>query len=180
MLGQSEKIYARDTKTIEITKEEAIKFLNKNHLQGGYNRIKKAFGLIKDNKIVSVMTFDQQEGRKKMEDIDWNLSRFCNKKGYTIVGGASKLLKGFEKTYKPTRIVSYADADWSTGGLYKTLGFEQVSWSKPDYKYVVGDERQHKSGWRKPKGYPLTEKQIMQELEIPRIWDCGKIKYQKK
>ena len=69
------------------------------------------------------MTFDSFEGRKKMEESGYNLSRFCNKLGYNVIGGASKLLNHFIKTYKATRIVSYADKDWSIGSLYYTLGF---------------------------------------------------------
>lgn len=177
-LKLSKVIFARKTKCKEISKEESRKFLNENHLQGAYSRIKKTLGLFHKEELVSVMVFDHQEGRKNLSKDEWNLSRFCNKKNTTVVGGASKLLKTFLRNNSPKRIISYADADWSTGGLYENLGFTEVSRSRPDYKYVVEGKREHKSKWRKKKGQTKTEREIMQELGIERIYDCGKIKYE--
>lgn len=177
-LKLSKVIFARKTKCKEVSKEESRKFLNENHLQGAYSRIKKTIGLFHKEELVSVMVFDHQEGRKNLSEDEWNLSRFCNKKNTTVVGGASKLLKTFLRNNSPKRIISYADADWSTGGLYENLGFTEVSRSRPDYKYVVEGKREHKSKWRKKKGQTKTEREIMQELGIERIYDCGKIKYE--
>ena len=61
-----------------------------------------------------------------MKNNEWNLSRFCNKAGYNIIGGASKLLNNFIKNNEVYRIISYADKDWSIGSLYYTLGFENI------------------------------------------------------
>ena len=178
-LGRSEKIYGRKTLIKEITRAEAIKFLDNNHLQGSYLRILKAYGLYHKETLVSVMTFDHQEGRKKMNDNEWNLSRFCNILNTTVVGGASKLLQHFIKNNTVTRVISYADADWSIGGLYETLGFSKVSHSKPDYKYLVNGKREHKSKWRKKPGEIKTESEIAKERGALKIYDCGKIKYEK-
>ena len=97
------------------------------------------------------MTFDSFEGRKKMEEGGYNLSRFCNKININVVGGASKLLNYFIKTYNPSRIISYADKDWSIGQLYYTLGFTNVGGNGPDYKYIVDNKRVHKSRYKKSK-----------------------------
>lgn len=80
------------------------------------------------------MTFDQFEGRKKMKDVEWNLNRFCNKVGHSVIGGASKLLKYFIKNYETKRIISYADRDWSIGSLYENIEFIKINESGPDYK----------------------------------------------
>lgn len=176
---QSLRIPARKTEVKKIDNREAIKFLDKNHLQGSYRGLKLSYGLFHNEELVSVMTFDKQEGRKTMKDKDWNLSRFCNKLNTSVTGGASKLLKCFTKENNPQRIISYADADWGVGNLYEKLGFEEVSKSRPDYKYLVNKKREHKSKWRKPKGEIKTEREIMQGLGIERIYDCGKIKYTK-
>ena len=99
--------------------------------------------------------------------------------GYNVVGGASKLLSYFIKEYNSKRIVSYADKDWSVGSLYYTLGFENIGESTPDYKYIVGDKRVHKSKYRKSKlKTTLTEKQATEKIGISRIYDCGKIKFE--
>ena len=121
------------------------------------------------------MTFDKFEGRKKLSETEYNLNRFCNKIGYSVIGGASKLLKYFIDTYQPTRIISYADRDWSIGNLYEKLGFEMLYKSKPDYKYVVTDKRIHKSNYKKSKTGISEAK-----LNLLKIYDCGKIKFELK
>jgi hypothetical protein len=108
-----------------------------------------------------------------MSQNEWNLNRFCNKLEHNIIGGASKLLKFFIDNWKPKRIISYADKDWSRGNLYQKLNFEKVSESEPDYKYVVGEKRVHKSNFKKSVTGISESK-----LEIPKIWDCGKIKWE--
>ena len=129
------------------------------------------------------MTFDTFEGRKKMEEAGYNLSRFCNKINTNVVGGASKLLSYFIKVYEPSRIVSYADKDWSIGSLYYTLGFENIGGNGPDYKYIVDGKRVHKSRDKKSRlgiqGTSITEHQETKRLGIHRIYDCGKIKFEK-
>ena len=115
-----------------------------------------------------------------MEEGGYNLSRFCNKLGYNVVGGASKLLSYFIKEYNPSRIISYADKDWSIGSLYYTLGFENVGGNGPDYKYIVDNKRVHKSRYKKSKLKTIiSESKAMKELGINRIYDCGKIKFEK-
>jgi hypothetical protein len=125
------------------------------------------------------MTFNNFEGRKKMEEGGWNLSRFCNKIGTSVIGGASKLLKYFIKNYNPIRVVSYADKDWSVGSLYYQLGFSNINESLPDYKYVVDNKRIHKSNFKKSKlKYTCTEKEYITSIGVYKIWDCGKIKFE--
>jgi hypothetical protein len=86
-----------------------------------------------------------------MEKGGYNLSRFCNKLGNNIIGGASKSLAYFIRNYDVKRIVSYADKDWSIGKLYYTLGFENIGGNGPDYKYIVDNKRVHKSRYKKSK-----------------------------
>lgn len=172
-LGLSQRIWARKCKIIEINDIKSAKsFLENNHIQG-FVRSNVKLGLTYDGEIISIMTFDNLEGRKKMADGEWNINRFCNKLGYTVVGGASKLINYFMKYYNPNRIISYADADWSTGNIYQKLGFNKVHQTNPDYKYLVSGKRIHKSNFRKSK-IGMGES----SLDIPKIWDCGKIKFQ--
>jgi len=97
------------------------------------------------------------------------------------VGGASKLLNYFIKKYKPVRIISYADRDWSFGNLYYKLGFNLVSESNPDYKYLYNKKRTHKSKFRKSRiKTNLTESEQMKINGINKVWDCGKIKFELK
>lgn len=173
LLSQSRVIYARKCKVIEISDAEVARnFLDENHIQGSVGSSVK-IGLYFDNNLVSLMTFDHSEGRKRMSDTDWNLSRFCNVLGVSVVGGASKLISFFIRKYNPKRIISYADRDWSVGNLYLTLGFHKVHETNPDYKYIIGNRRVHKSRYRK--SYTGISES---NLNIPKIWDCGKYKYE--
>lgn len=180
-LGSSDtKISARkcDIRVIDSPKISK-QFLDENHIQGSVNSVIK-IGLYHDNKLVSIMTFDHNEGRKKMSDSEWNLSRFCNLLNTNIVGGASKLLSFFIKSFNPSRIISYADKDWSIGGLYKNMNFVESHNTNPDYKYIVNGERIHKSRFRKSKlKTNLTESQHMKIVGYNKIFDCGKIKFEK-
>jgi hypothetical protein len=79
-----------------------------------------------------IKTVGETRFSKKYE---WEMIRFCNKKYITVVGGASKLLKYFERQYKPKSIISYADKRYSNGNLYNKLGFTFSHNSNPNYWY---------------------------------------------
>jgi hypothetical protein len=174
----SEKIFARKCIIKEVNINDCKQFLNDNHIQGKVNSVLK-LGLYFEEELVSLMTFDHNEGRKKMEEGGYNLNRFCNKLNTNVIGGASKLLKYFERVYNPIRIVSYADKDWSIGDLYYKLGFENIGDNAPDYKYIVNNKRVHKSRYKKSKlNSTLTESQEMIKRDILKIYDCGKLKFE--
>ena len=175
----SNKIYARKCDVRVMNDPKIVrKFLNDNHIQGYVISVLK-LGLYHNDYLVGMMIFDHSEGRKKMGDDEWNLARFCNKLGTNVIGGASKLMKYFVEHYKPSRIISYADRDWSFGDLYYKLGLDLVSKSKPDYKYIVDGLRVHKSRYKKNNlNTKLTEKQEMVKRNIDRVYDCGKLKFE--
>ncbi len=179
LLNLSCKIFARKCNVREVSTKESREFLENNHIQGKVNSSLK-LGLYYNEYLVSLMTFDYFEGRKKMEDSGWNLNRFCNRTGISVVGGASKLLKYFTNNYNVKRIISYADKDWSVGDLYYKLGFSDIGGNGPDYKYIVDGKRVHKSRYKKSKlKTKLTESKQMELNGIKRIYDCGKIKFEK-
>ena len=110
LLGIYDKIvYSRKCEIKEVDSKISKKFQDEYHIQGSVNS-KISLGLYYQNKLISLMTFGKCRFDKKHE---WELLRFCNKLGYHIPGSASKLLKYFEKTYKPISLVSYADRRWS-------------------------------------------------------------------
>ena len=174
------KIYARNCDVREVNIVDSRKFLNNNHIQG-FVKSNIKIGLYYNEELVSFMSFDHYEGRNKIGDTEWNLNRFCSLLRTNVVGGASKLLSYFIKNTKVSRIVSYADKDWSSGTLYNKLGFELVSETSADYKYIIGDKRIHKSRYRKSRlvKSKMTEYQIMKSSDINRIYDCGKLKFEK-
>ena len=121
-------------------------------------------------------------GNKNKEN-HYELLRFCNKINTNIVGGASKLFKYFVNNYKPLEITTFADRCWSNGNLYKELGFEFISKTSPNYYYVVDGVRKHRFNFRKDKlikeGFDpnKTERDIMLERKIYRIYDSGNLKF---
>ena len=184
LIGGSKRLYARKCKIKHIPPSVYRDFCEKNHTQGPLNS-KVKIGLFYDNELVSVMGFGKLRkslGSTHVDDV-WELHRFCNKLNLTVVGGSSKLFKHFLKTYKPKKIISYADRSWSMGGMYEKLGFELVSETKPNYYYIINKKRFNRYNFRKDKlvseGYDpkLTEKQIMLDRGVYRIYDSGSLKY---
>lgn len=179
ILGNNERIYARDTECIEIQFEECKKFLELNHIQG--NCVSQwRYGLILNHELVAVMTF----GKSRFSD-EYELLRFANKTGIDIVGGASKLLSHFLKDNEEIRkIVSFADRRWSRGKLYEALGFRFVRKTNPSYYYIVDHKRVNRMKFQKSNlvkmGYSpgKTEHEIMNEHGYYRIYDCGTLKYE--
>jgi hypothetical protein len=110
--------------------------------------------------------------------------RFSNKTFTNVIGGASKLFKFFLEKYKPNKIISYSDIRYFDGSLYKKLGFNEKSKSKPNYSYVINDKRYYRFNFRKSilvkQGFDpnKTEKEIMFERKIYRIYDCGNIRWE--
>jgi hypothetical protein len=177
------KIHARKCEIREITSKTSKVFLENNHIQGNVNS-KVKLGLYYDDILVSVMTFSKGRILMGGKDFEWELNRFCNLLNHNVMGGASKLLNFFIKTYLPNIIVSYSDIRIFDGGMYNKLGFNKISQSKPNYWYVVKDIRRHRFGYRKSilvkEGFDksLTERQIMFNRKIYRIYDCGNIRWE--
>jgi hypothetical protein len=135
-MGRTTKIFARKCIIKEVDSKTSKWFLDNNHLQGNrYSKIN--YGLYYNDELVSLMTFGSPNNSKSFE---YELIRFCSKLNYTIVGGASKLLKHFEKIIKPKSLVTYANKRWSLGNLYKTIGFTFSHESNPNYFYFKEDD----------------------------------------
>ena len=131
------------------------------------------------------MTFSKCRFDKKHE---WELLRFCNKLGYHVPGGASKLLKYFERNYNPKSLVSYADRRWSQGKVYEKLGFTFSHASAPNYwywkdRYLLESRvkyQKHKLKTILEKfDETKTEVENMQDNGYNRIFDCGNLVYEK-
>jgi hypothetical protein len=178
------KIYGRKTEIKEVSPKETRLFLESNHIQGFCNSLIK-LGLYHNNELVSVMTFGGLRkimGTKSKEG-SYELLRFCNKLNTTVIGGADKLLKYFIKNHQPKEIISYADRRWSQGNLYEKLGFTHVNNSIQNYFYIINKNREYRFKYRKDilikQGFDSnsTERQIMLDRGIYRIYDCGNKKY---
>lgn len=183
-------VYARKCIIKEI-KEPSVymKFLNENHIQGAVG-CKHAIGLYYNDELISLMTFGALRkalGSTNKEN-EYELLRFCNKLNYHIPGGASRLFKYFINTYKPNKIISYADRRWSNGNLYYKLGFNLHHSSLPNYWYIdpMYSYREYRFKYRKselPKllehfDPEISEQQNMLDNGFNIIYDCGNMVFE--
>jgi len=185
VLKLSDKIYARKTILKKIINKDLIQeFLTNNHLQGFVNT-NINYGLYYNDELVSLMTFMKTRKilNKTDKESEYELVRFCNKTGISVIGGASKLFKQFIKEYNPVTVLSYCDLSWANGGLYRNLGFHSIGVTKPNYHYVIKGKRENRINYQKhklvKKGYDknLTEVEIMCQLGHYRIFNCGNEKF---
>lgn len=186
-LGKNTRIFARKCEVKEISYKIAENFLFENHIQGPV-KSKYNFGLFYGGELVSIMTFGNLRknlGQNKEEGV-FEMLRFCNKKYYNVIGGASKLFKFFIKTYLPKKIISYADRRWSIGRLYEKMGLKKEKNTQQNYFYIKKNElkRINRFSMRKDiliKQYncpkEMTEKDFCEQNGFLRIYDCGNIKY---
>ena len=181
-----ETVFARKCEVKEVDSKTSREFQEKNHIQGAINA-KVHLGLFYENELISLMTFGKSRFNKKYE---WELLRFCNKLGYHIPGGASRLLKHFERNQKPKSLISYADRRWSQGKLYEALGFQLDHISEPDYWYFNSYEQPILESRVKYQKHKLknilisfdelkTEEQNMKSNGFHRVFDCGNLVFTK-
>lgn len=178
-LEKKEVIGARKCIIKRIATEEAKTFLEKNHIQG-HHPSTLYYGAYYNGGIVGVLSL-------KKDKEGWELTRFATEINYSFPGLADKMLKHFINDFAPRMIKTFADRRWTVNNddnLYTKLGFNLSEIERPDYRYVVGNERKHKFGFRKQilhkkYGVPMewTEKQMCDSLGFYRIWDCGLFKY---
>jgi predicted transcriptional regulator len=165
-INNEERIFARKCSINHKPNKDMVKrFMNLYHIQG-YAANNKAIALEYNNETVAVMLFKGNV-----------LTRYTTSK--KVVGGFSKLLKASDID----EIITFVDLDTFTGDAYFKVGFEIDSYLKPGYKYVVNGKRIHKFNFRLKKFREdpnllyeegLTEKQLAQLNNIPRIYDSGK------
>lgn len=177
-LNLNTKIHARKCKIIPLSSKQASDFVNTYHLQGNAPSSVK-FGLCYEDDLVMVMTFATP---RFTNDHEFEIIRLATKSGLTVVGGASKLLNHFVKTYNPKSIITYSDKMHSSGKVYEQLGFTYYKTTSPGYKYTRDynlifnrtvfqkNKLVSKLDYYDP---TLSEWENMQMNSYDRIWDCG-------
>jgi len=178
-IGNTVRIFARKCVIKEVNDSTNFELLN--HLQGpGKSSIR--LGLYYNDELVSLMTFGKSRYDKRYQ---YELIRFCSKLNTTVIGGASKLLKYFERNYEPESIISYANRRWSNGNLYEVLGFEYTHTTPPNYFYFKGLNLESRVKYQKHKLKKLlkqfddtkTETSNMFQNNFRKIFDAGNKTY---
>lgn len=181
-LGVNERIFARKCTIGYPAVHEKNQFLNEYHLQGA-DKSQLRYGLYHEGKLVALMTFRTSRYNK---DYKWELVRYCGCLGLTVVGGFSKLLKAFMREHEGS-IISYADRNYSDGGVYVSNGFTLAEVNPPNFHYVNFKKgiRVHRSTYTKKRLLKLmgiehtdkSEKEIIDDLKIKKIFNCGTLRY---
>lgn len=125
------RLQARSCEVRHITAADARWFCEGNHLQG-WSVAATCLGLFSGQELVGVATLGKPRFNRKA---DHELVRLCFKLGTSVVGGASKLLAAFRRQHQGS-IISYCDLRYSTGEVYRKMGFTQTHATAPGYFYV--------------------------------------------
>ena len=154
--GLSNKIFARKCQ-IEVGTSG---FIDDNHLMGkGRGDI---FSLFHNNNEVCSLQIVRKEKN------NYEISRFCTKQNYYVVGGFSKLLKYYCDKIKPDSIFTFMDKRYGGEGKYLIdLGFVYQH-TYPSFKWTDSYQTFHRLTFPGNSGY---------EKGFVKIWDCGQAKY---
>lgn len=137
ILSPQKRLMARKCKVEKVEEKLACEFVDKYHIQGSNSSAMKInYGLYYEDELYAVMSFGKLR-LSKTQTGQFELHRYCVKDGYTIVGGANKLLRAFENDYKPNYILSYSDNDYFMGGIYERLGFINTGQCRPRYYWFL-------------------------------------------
>ena len=168
------KLRASKLELKEVTPQEERTFLDEYHYQG-FHPSKVCYGLYSDNDLIELMSFCIPRYNRKY---DWELLRLCTKKDYQVYGGASRLLKHFQKNYNGS-IVSYCNRDRFDGSVYKALGFKSLKITK-GYFYEKDGVRYDRrtftkknclKNWPQYENTDYTEAEIMKEQGFNQVFD---------
>lgn len=129
------------------------------------------YGAMVNEELMACMSFKRPT---RQSSHDWELVRMVADPSMRIHGIWSKLMKQFIFEYSPKSIVSFSDNRLFNGKVYEKIGFKYDGDIPPDYYWCKNKRRYHKSGLRKPKGYPGTEVELRESEGYKKIWDLGK------
>jgi hypothetical protein len=181
----SNKIYARNTETKEISFTEYSKFCKEYHIQGSPKTTKYNVGIFYNNTLYGVCSFSlhHRQGNEKT----LILSRMAFLNDVHIIGGASKMLADgieYAKANGFDKIITWSDNRYGEGNVYSKIGFGLVAEYGPDYSYVASNHPQKRISKQSCQKKYLncspgqTELERTKELGLSRIWDCGKKKWE--
>ena len=189
-----ERIYARECTLEKIDRNTANDMYEKYHLLGSTGVQQVSYGLFYKGSLTASMSFQKGRYTENSEPV-WCLTRFVTLSGVCITGGASKLLKAFEREYKPSCLLSYSDNDFFSGGVYSKLGFEDkgVTNSPRYFWWLEGKEmkreicqlrhlsKNYPELYKEAQGYDGNkEDYIMLALGGEKVYRAGHTKWEKK
>lgn len=185
-MGESTQssVYARDTYVDLVSVDDAREFMRLNHIQGWYNGSYYVGLRGKSDGMLVALCIVKKEAGSGGKVL--NIIRYAT--SCKVAGGFTKILSHVERTYKPEQVITFSDNMVSDGGLYVNNGFHADKEIRPDYQYLVKNERVHKFNYRlaRFRSDPnliyvdgLTERELAELNGLDRIWDAGKTRWVK-
>jgi len=154
------RIPARKCTVSAISKKEAERFCEENHLMGSSQGVKN-LGLYHEGVLVSVLTY-------KAVPPGIDIARFCTLKNYQVMGGLGKLLSHLKKTESPEFIQSFVDLRYGNGRSLEALNFKCAKitqgWKWTDFIQTYNRLR-------------CTKKNEEAKLGWVKIYDAGQAKW---
>ncbi|MDE2425692.1 MAG: hypothetical protein KGO96_07280 [Elusimicrobia bacterium] len=129
------RLYARNLELRKLTKNiEFESFFNRNHIDG-HAKAKYAYGLFYENKLVLCCSV------RKNFNGETEIARLAGDMDYSIVGGASKLIKKIKSEIGNESLITFSNNRIGLGETYKKMGFELVQENSASYWYTDGKVR---------------------------------------
>jgi len=181
-LGLSQPVGARTLTLGPLDPSVSRELLHTWHAQGSVGATHH-LALWDRDQVMAVMTF----GRPRFNrDRDWELLRYCNRPGYRVQGGASRLLREFVRTVSGS-VMTYAALDRTAihDCMYARLGFVLDGFTDPGYCWVSGRQvvsRYQAQAARIGTLLPdvdlsLSENDRMRALGFCKLYDSGNARF---
>ncbi len=156
-----------------VSKDVVNPFYEMNHYIGPA-RAAAHYGVFHGDVLVAAASFARPT---RQSSHPWELVRMASAPEFRVHGIWSKVLSMFVRDHSPSSIVSFSDNRLFQGGVYGKVGFRHDGDVRPDYCWVKGGVRHHKSGLRK-KGperlSPVTETVLREADGYRKSYDLGK------
>lgn len=173
---------ARRCEVVTVDKATKRQFFDAHHIQGN-DKSNVCIGLVYDDVLIACLS-------AFVRGSVCEITRFATKRDIRVPGGFTKLMRRLVTIADPSTVVTYADLRWSEGKLYENAGFDVVSRVAPSFNIIDNKTKRmyHRSSFMKSKiihrlpgiDSSLTEREMHERLGLLRVWDCGKLKYEKR
>lgn len=158
-------------------------FFGEFHLDG-HATASFAYGLFHNDELISCMSF-----RKSFSSKCWEICRLASNYNYRVHGAAGRMVKAFKKEYNDN-LVTYSNNRLSLGGVYKALGFEEITKTRdPSYYYTdfkvrlwrfkckrINDPeiiKEYPTEKAQAEGGVFSRKYLDHDRPMFKIYDCG-------
>jgi very-short-patch-repair endonuclease len=158
-MNKSNRIFARKCDIIMVNRETSKTFFEQNHLMGKGRGI--TYGLTYNGELLSCIII------RKTRQNNYEISRFCHKIGYQVIGGFSRLIKHFLRQNNAGLLTTFIDRRYGAGDYLKDLGFKSVNYS-PSFVWTNGTDCVHRMRFPGNTGYSKG---------FIKLWDCGQARY---